>query len=415
MSYLAIDCGTSACKAAVVTREGRIVALARRPVRLHRPGRLCAEMDPEEVWAAVAGAGRAALRQAPQYRRRIAAVGVSTLLGYVCLDRFERPLAPAMIWMDNRAVAEAEEIRRRIGDKTLHARSGRRVSPELLAPKLMWLKRRRPGIHRRTRTVIGLKDEMVRRLTGAVGTDCAHLDYSLLFDIRRGRIDAGLAAELGIDPALFPPPRRAAEAAGGLLPEAAARLGLPAGIPVVRGSSDGTTAMYGGGVLAPGTAVLVAGTTDVLMTAAAAPVRDRSRSLTVNTGMVPGMWLAGGAMGLSGGAVRHIEHLVRRRMRPLAEKIGRLPPGAEGLLMLPGLSGSARPSGCRMPPGAWPGSPCATAPSTCSAPPWRAPPCGRRSSWTGSAPAASPLRGSPSSAAGRTARPGTASAPTPPA
>ena len=290
-------------------------------------------------------AGRSPDRPATGARRRQieAVAATSALLGYVFLDRFNRPLGPAIIWMDNRAGAEADEIRRRIPEKTVYRQTGRRVSPELLAPKLMWLAREQPGMYRRLRAVIGLKDEMVRRLTGAVGTDRSHLDYSLLFDIRKGRIDADIAAALGIDPGVFPEPQRAAEVAGRLAPEAARRIGLPVGLPWYSGSSDGTAAMYGGGVLTEGTGVLVTGTTDVLMTACSGWTKDRSCTITANSGMVPGIYLAGGAMGLSGGAVQHLERLMRVRMRPLAEKIKRLPPGADGLLMLPGLTGERSP------------------------------------------------------------------------
>jgi sugar (pentulose or hexulose) kinase len=343
MSFLVIDCGTSACKAAVVSENGNMLSWSRRPVHVLHPCPFFAEVEPDELWKAVLAAARAALSRLPAARRRIEALGVSALLGYVFLDRFNRPLGPSIIWMDNRAGAEADEIRRRVPEKTLYRRTGRRVSPELLAPKLMWLAREQPGRYRRIRAVIGLKDEMVRRLSGAVQTDRAHLDYSLLFDIRGGKLDADIAAALGIDPRLFPEPHRAAEVAGRLAPEAARSIGLPAGLPVACGSSDGTTAMYGGGVLAEGAAVLVTGTTDVLMTACSGWARDRSRTITVNSGMVPGIYLAGGAMGLSGGAVRHLERLMRVRLRTLSEKIQRLPPGADGLFMLPGLTGERSP------------------------------------------------------------------------
>jgi sugar (pentulose or hexulose) kinase len=87
--------------------------------------------------------------------------------------------------VDNHAAAEANEIRRRIPEKTVCRRTARRVSPELLAPKVMWLAREQPGLYRRIRAVIGLKDEMVRRLTGAVQTDLAHRDYSLIHQIKQ--------------------------------------------------------------------------------------------------------------------------------------------------------------------------------------------------------------------------------------
>jgi len=343
MSFLVLDCGTSACKAAVVSDDGKILAWARRPVRVEQPGSLCAEMDPDRLWAVARAAARTALHIAPAAGRKVEAIGVSALLGYVFLDRRGKLLGPAVIWMDNRAGAEADEIRRRIPEEVVYARTGRRVSPELLAPKLLWFSRRRPGMMRRTRSVIGLKDEMVRRLTGVVQTDVAHLDYSLLFNIHKGHLDADISVEVGIKAGLFPEPHLATDVVGRLTPDAAHGLGLPAGVPVISGSSDGTTAMYGGGVLEDGVAVLVTGTTEVLMTASTLPTEDSTHTLTVNTGMVPGMYLAGGAMGLAGGALQHLERLLSVPMRTLERKIGRLPPGSGGLLVLPGFTGERSP------------------------------------------------------------------------
>ncbi len=308
-----------------------------------RPAPRHAEIDPDDLWRKVVSAARAALRAAPAAGRRIAAVGVSALLGYVLLDRSGLPLGPAMIWMDNRAGAEVEEIRRRIPESDLYARTGRRASADLLAPRLLWLKRRHPALARRVRTVVGLKDEIVRRLTGAIQTDVAHLDYSLLFNVHGQRPDADILAELGLEPDWLPPPRLATEVAGALTPAAASALGLPAGLPVICGSSDGTTAMYGGGVLQQGAAVLVSGTTDVLMTAAERPVADGSRTLTLNSGMLPGLFLAGGATGLAGGALEYLERLFSVSVRALERRIGLLPPGADGLLVLPGLTGERSP------------------------------------------------------------------------
>jgi xylulokinase len=248
-----------------------------------------------------------------------------------------------VIWMDNRARSEAEEIRRRIPKEVVYAKTGRRVSPELLAPKLLWFSRRRRGITRRIRSVIGLKDDMIRRLTGIVQTDVAHLDYSMLFNIHEGRLDSDICAELGMKPGWFPEPRMATDVVGSLSPEAARGFGLQGGLPVISGSLDGTTAMYGGGVLDEGVAVLVTGTTEVLMTASSRAVEDPDRTLTVNTGMVPGVYLVGGAMGLAGGAFPHLERLLSGTVRSLQGKIRRLPPGSDGLLVLPGLTGERSP------------------------------------------------------------------------
>lgn len=343
MSFLVLDAGTSAVKAALCTDRGLLLGVSRRPIAVRRPMAGWAELEPDAVWRALVLAGRQALVAAAG-AEPVRAVGVSALLGHLFLDRRGEPLAPAVIWMDRRAAAEAAQIARRLPEALLWERTGRRPAVEHLAPRLLWLRANRPGLARRVRTVIGLKDELVRRLTGGeLATDFAHLDYTLLFDIRRRRIDPEIASALDIDPALFPAARPATEVVGALGRRAAARLGLPPGLPVVCGSSDGTTAMYGGGVLVPGAAVLVSGTTDVLMTACRRPPTDPTRRLTVNTGMLPGLYLAGGATGLSGGAVGRLEELLGVSAGALGRRIARLPPGADGLTVLPGLTGERAP------------------------------------------------------------------------
>jgi sugar (pentulose or hexulose) kinase len=343
MSYLVADCGTSGCKAALISEAGRVCGMARRPFAVRRPAPDAAEVDPAEVFAALCAAGREA---AAGRRGRVRAVGVSAMLGWVLAGRDGRPLAPAPIWMDRRAAAAAAELERCVPAPALHAVTGRRAAPGLLAPILGWFRVHRPGILRRTRTAVGLKDELVRRLTGACATDFAHLDYTLLFDVERRRIDPGLAAAFGIEPGLFAAPGPATAVVGGLSPPGAAALGLPAGLPVVCGSSDGTSAMYGAGVLEEGTAVLVSGTTDVLMAAARRRPADRTLRLAVNTGMLPGLFLAGGATGLSGGAVDYLERLLSVTAVRLERRIRALAPGAGGLTLFPGLTGERAPFGC---------------------------------------------------------------------
>jgi len=344
VSFLVIDVGTSTCRAALVSEEGRLEAQSSRPMVLDAAVPPLAEVDCRRVWEAVREVVREVAEGGADGRVDIRAVGVSAMLGYVLLGRDDEPLAPAILYLDNRAGAEAAEIQARFSGEAVCRLTGRRISPELLAPKLLWLKKHRPGLMDGLGRIIGLKDEIVRRLTGRVATDLAHADYSMLFNVREGRFQEDLIADLGLDPRrLLPPPRRPQEIVGGLTPAAARGLGLKSGLPVVCGSSDGTTAMYGGGVLQPGRAALVSGTTDVLMTLSPGYLDDPSQILSQNSGPRPGVFLVGGAMGLSGGALARLQDLLGRTAEELEEPIGRLPPGAEGLLVLPGLTGERAP------------------------------------------------------------------------
>lgn len=341
MSYLVVDIGTSHCRAAVVAETGEVLSQSRAPIELRMGPGSAVEVDTDHVWGQVKRVVSEELHKHP--RGSFHAVGVSSMLGYVLLDGDDRPLMPAIIWMDNRAGEEAREILDRFTEEELYRKTRRRLSPELLAPKLLWLSKHRPDLFARTRRVIGLKDEIVRRLTGSVVTDVAHLNYTLLFNIERGELDPELLDGLGIAPDLFPAARLATEIAGGVSDDAAQETGLDPSIPVIVGSSDGTTAMYGAGALEEGRAALVSGTTDVLMMSVSSPLRDPTRTLSVNTGMAPGMFLAGGAMGLSGGALQHVAGLLKEPVEQYEVRIAGLGPGAGGLLFFPGLSGERAP------------------------------------------------------------------------
>jgi len=339
--FVVIDCGTSGCRAAVVAHNGRILDTIRKPVQIDCPEPFFAEVDTGRIWQQVCAALTGLLDHFRPHQ--VAAVGVSAMLGYVLLDRNARPLMPAAIWMDNRARVQTERIRESIQQDEIYRKTGRRPTPELLAPRLLWLAEHRPDIYRQINRVIGLKDDIVRRLTGTITTDVAHLDYTLLHNIVEQRLDEGILGALQIDPSIFSPAQRAGDLAGTISLAAARTTGLAAGTPVVVGSSDGTTAMYGGGALEENTAVMVAGTTDVLMASASNTVDDPQQVLSTNTAMVPGRYLAGGAMGMAGGAMMQFEKLLHTRIVNIEEKIARLAPGSEGLLVFPGISGERAP------------------------------------------------------------------------
>src|SRR5207244_7571008 len=83
----------------------------------------------------------------------------------VACDASGEPLRPALLWMDQRAAAEADAISQ-TGDPVLRYVSGR-VSPEWMLPKALWLKRNEPEVYRRADRVVECTDWMMRRLTGA--------------------------------------------------------------------------------------------------------------------------------------------------------------------------------------------------------------------------------------------------------
>ncbi|MCP4625035.1 MAG: hypothetical protein GY850_16135 [bacterium] len=341
MNFLTIDIGTSGCRASVVSGRGEILSQSRFPIRIDQPQASFAEIDPDRLWLIIQQAVRSEADKHPGVTYD--AMGVSGMLGYVFLDKADQPLMPAVTYADNRSSVETEELRKLCPDEEFLAITGRKLSPLLLAPKIKWLEKHRPETVKRMAHIIGLKDEIVRRLSGKVQTDFAHLDYSGFYNVHTGEFEPDILDALDIKPDLFAAPAPAASIAGPLTAAAAKQLGLTGGTPVINGSSDGTTAMYGGGVLDDEKAVLVSGTTDVLMLSCTSPPRNPGHDLCVNSGILPGVYLVGGPLGLSGGSLQYFERLLQTSVAQSESRIDSLPPGSNGLLIFPGLTGERAP------------------------------------------------------------------------
>ena len=342
MNYLVVDYGTSGCRASLVDDSGRIGSSCRKPTAVECRGE-AAEIDLRDAWAVTASVIRELLEKTGY--PEIDAAGVSSLLGWVFLDSAGKPLTKSFIWMDTRGSSELETAIN--PDKSeIYRKTGRRFSNELLIAKWGWLKKHKPEIAGRTAKIISLKDELVRRLTGVTVTDYAHLNYTMLWNIGEHKLDSGMLEIAGVSEDQFPEARYPFQEAGGVTAEAAGITGLKQGLPVITGSIDGTTAMYGGGMASGEAAVLVSGTTDVAMKLVGGDkmhLYEGQDVLTVNTGMVPGTFAVGGSTGTSGGALSKMAELLAGDYHRLVESAESVPPGSEGLLVSPGLSGERAP------------------------------------------------------------------------
>jgi len=270
----AIDTGTTGARAIAYDLTGQLVAEVRRPypTRSPRPG--WAEQDARD-WAESACAALRGLAARTRSAGTIRAIGLTGQCPtMVVTDAGGRPLRAGMLYRDNRAVAEALEMRDLIGDESIHRLTGHRPEAFHVGPKLLWLRRHEPETFARTHLVLQPRDVVLHRLTGVVATDETHANATLFFNLRQRAWDQRLLEEFDLDPALFPrvlPPwAHAAE-----LPErVAAELGLPAGTPLVIGAADSQCAAYGAGVIAPGPASEMAGASSCLNSAVRDPLDD---------------------------------------------------------------------------------------------------------------------------------------------
>jgi xylulokinase len=246
-AVLGIDLGTSGVKALLAGADGAVLGrgTARYPVRVPATGR--AESAPEDWWLATRGAIREALAEAN--RVAVTALAVAGQMhGVVLVDGRGAALRPAILWLDQRAAAEAATYAELPREYT--AVLGNRPSPGMAGPLLCWLMTHEPYTVRAAWWALQPKDWLRLRLTGQAATDPTDASGTLLFDLAGNAWAGPLIEKLGVPREKLPPVRDSAGLAGPLLPGAAADLGLRPGIPVAVGAADTAAALSATGLRA---------------------------------------------------------------------------------------------------------------------------------------------------------------------
>ncbi|MGE0281140.1 MAG: FGGY-family carbohydrate kinase [Rhizobiaceae bacterium] len=161
----AVDVGTGSARAGIFDRAGRLYGRAEHPIFVHQPLPDHAEHDSEDIWRAVCHAVRGALAKADVDGAAVKGIGFDATCSLVVRGEGGRPLGisttdeqhwDTISWFDHRALAEADECTA-TGHEVLTYIGGV-MSPEMETPKLMWLKRHRPGAWEQARHFFDLAD-----------------------------------------------------------------------------------------------------------------------------------------------------------------------------------------------------------------------------------------------------------------
>ena len=144
---MGIDGGTESVRVGIFDREGTPVAFASRTYTLKHPRPGWAEQDPDEWWSSLVAAFREMMSKSGIAPNEIAGLSIgNTTCTVVALDKYDRVLRPAIIWMDVRAADQARRVAQ-TGDGALKYNGFAKVSAEWMPCKALWLKENEPGIY----------------------------------------------------------------------------------------------------------------------------------------------------------------------------------------------------------------------------------------------------------------------------
>ncbi|MDR3314205.1 MAG: xylulokinase [Oscillospiraceae bacterium] len=349
--FIGLDVGTSSCKALAVDADARLLgsAAAEYPCAAPQPG--WSEQDPADWWAGA----QTALRQLTDGldATRIAGVGLSGQMhGMVALGAQQQPLRPAILWNDQRTAAQCEEITRVAGGaEALLRLTNNPMLTGFTGGKILWFRANEPELFAQTQKIINPKDYIRLLLTGGLATDASDASGTGLFDVANGCWSADLLQRLALPESLFAPVLESTAVAGQITPAAAHLTGLPAGVPVVAGGGDAVLSAVGMGLGSETQVAVTLGTSGVVARHCNTFFANDGAKLQFSRACLPGLYHVMGVTLAAAGSYQWHEAVFgdrrlatrKERYKALDAEAALSPPGANGVLFLPYLSGERCP------------------------------------------------------------------------
>ena len=263
MLFIGIDLGTSACKLLLVDGSGNVLNEVTKEYPLSFPHPGWSEQSPEDWWQAVTEGIPELLRSFNA--AQVYSIGTGGQMhGLVALDENDEVIRPAILWNDGRTAKEVDYLNNVIGRENLSRYTANIAFAGFTAPKLLWMRENEPDNFAKIRKIMLPKDYINYKLTGIHCTDYSDASGMLLLDVQNKQWSAEMCGICGISEEQLPRLYESWETVGTLLPDAAAKLGLPEPVRVCAGAGDNAAAAVGTGIVGAGGCNISLGTSGTI-------------------------------------------------------------------------------------------------------------------------------------------------------
>src|SRR6266545_1848662 len=353
---LGIDAGTTSVKAGLFSPDGHCLALARQEYQLSTPQASWAELDPEIYWQACVATTKQVLQQANVNADRVAALSVSSQgETMIAVDSKGSPVYPAIVWLDNRAAHEAETLAEKYSSVAYQTTGIPEIIPTWTACKILWLKQNKPEVFGRADKFLLVQDYLIFRLTGRYATNSSVSCTTLYFDIVHDSWWQPILDEIGIGIKQLPKLISPGEVVGNISKEAASQIGLAQTTKVVGGGMDQSVGAIGAGNIHSGVVSETTGAALTIQVTIPSPDVDKKKIIPVYSHSIPKRYLFVPVCPTAGMAYKWFRDTFAGPEMARAEKdstdsydllnllAAEVPPGCDGLIMLPHLMGAFSP------------------------------------------------------------------------
>lgn len=355
--FIGIDAGTSGIKAVVFNDQGLACGSGYHECNVLTPRPGWAEQDPVVLWDACSAAVQMAISRCRE-RIEVAGIGFSgQMQGCLLVDRDIRPIGNCIIWLDQRARKEVQEISGILPAEEAVRLTGNFCLNSFWVPKLLWLRKNRPEDYERAYKVLFVKDYLRYCMTGELATEVSDASLSFMMDVKTRRWSYPVFDALKIPRSLAPDTlAESYEVVGYLKKSLAEAWGIREGVPVVAGAGDQPAGGVGTGIIRPGVLGSTIGTSGVIFGCTASPFLDpKDRAMMSMAHSVENRWCFLGLVLSAGGAFKWLRDTLFAQQKALCAGQGtdvydtmtavaaQARPGCEGLMFLPYLNGEKTP------------------------------------------------------------------------
>lgn len=353
---LGIDVGTTSVKGIIVSANGDVKGVAGKEYTLETKGDIV-ELDPEVYWNSTIAVIKELILKSEIEINQIKGLAFSSQgETLICVDENGKPLRKAIVWLDNRSIKEAKQIEESFGkEKILNVTGQGEVLPLWPATRILWLRKNEPEIFTKTSKFLLVEDYLIYRLTGFFVSEQSLVSSTLYFDIIKKEWWRDMLDFLQISSKKLPLVKASGEKVASITEEAAKATGLSLGTFACTGAYDHPAGAIGAGNIKAGVVSETTGASMAMVVTLDGPLLKREINLPCQCHAIPGKYFLlpyGQTAGMvlkwfrnefCKGEVETAKASHLDAYDLITEDAQKVSPGADGLIMLPHLSGTGSP------------------------------------------------------------------------
>jgi glycerol kinase len=349
---LAIDAGTTGVRGFIVDADGRILGSGYREFTQHFPRPGWVEHDADEIWESTLAACAEALRISETAADDVTCIGITNQRETTLLYERDtlRPIHHAIVWQDRRTADACDALRADGHEPFIRERTGLVLDAYFSGTKAAWILDSVPGARERAErgelAFATIDTWLVARLTAGAShvTEPSNASRTMLYDLGEGGFSDELCRLLRVPTAVLPEIRDSSGHFGDTVRD----VFLGIGAPITGIAGDQQSALFGQGAWTPGASKNTYGTGSFLLfNTGTERVRSDAGLLTSVGWRIDGIdtFVLEGAIFVTGASVQWLRDQlgVLDHASETAALAATLPPGNEGVYLVPAFAGLGAP------------------------------------------------------------------------